>query len=423
MKQKIIISIGVLFVLISCKENYIDIDSIPRPDCSGETSIWHEFFKDPVKILVIPDFPSDTSEFNLMVSFKKGHYPDSLIRRESELRPEDFTSALEIYGNINEFNVWERFDLPIKSLDYGYEFKNQKYQNDLDGMFYISENRLVFTGNSMKIIWVLQTTVAPFYKFILFEDGLLSQYCLPDGTIIDIDKVRKSNFHKKSTKYFNLFVDKKFPKTTSISDSVVIDICERIQIPLPDYSINAFLHDGANSTRLFSNFFLMAGCDTLEKDLLINTVHMNGIHVNGLDLETIKHEVFHLLWNTSVGSPGEQSFLSEGIVEHYMQLRDSTRIKRNFEVLHRHTNHDIGNLILRGNAEDFWGGPSENNWPIAYNISGLFVKYLVDNWGLDTFKRFYPITDRERAYNEIYALTPDKIEEEFYNWIEKYSAP
>ncbi len=418
MKRTLILFLGILLLLVGFKDKYIDINSIPRPDCTGKTSIWHEYSKNAVRILVIPDSPSDIAEFNKMFLVVKEGYPDSLIRRESELRPEDFNNALKIYGNINDFKSWEKFDLPIKQLDNGYEFNSHKYLDDLDGLFYFSEKRMVFTGNSMKIITELQTQTAV-YKYILFDDGLLSKYCLPDGSVIDIDNVRKSNFFEKSTNYFNLFVDRHFAKATTISDSVVIDICKRMQIPLPDYKINAFLHDGANSTRLFSNFFFMAGCDTLEQNHVINTVHMNGIHINGLDLRIIEHEALHLIWNTSMGSPGNQSFLNEGIVEYYMQLLDSSRIEQNIQVLKRHPGNNLKMLIIRGNGNDFWGGLSENNRPIAYNISGLFVKYLIDNWSLETFKNFYPVTEREQAYKEFYGLTPEEIEQGFYNWIEK----
>lgn len=413
---------GIFFTLftLSCTNSvdYIDVKTLPRPDCTGKNSIWNEFAKNPIKILVIPDSPSDTAGFYKMFKIKKRQYHDTLICRESELLADDFANGLEILGNINDFKLWERFDLPIEKLDYGFNYSNKDYKDKLDGIFYISDKRIVFTGNSMEIIKELQTQTG-FYKSIIFEKGLLSSYCLPNDTIIDIDKVRETNFITKSSKHFNLFVDKKFPSSTTISDSVVIDICSRMEIPLPESKINAFLHDDANSTRLFSNFFFMTGCDTLQKDFLINTVHLNAIHTNGLDLEMIKHETFHLVWNTIVGSPGNQSFLNEGIQEYYQQLLDSSRVNRNIEVLKRHFDYNIDTLILRGNGNDFWGGPSENNWPIAYNISGLFVKYLIDNWGFDTFKEFYPMTDREKAYIEIYGMTPLELKKGFYSWIEK----
>lgn len=406
--------------LLSCTSDYIDVKTLPRPDCSGETSIVKEFDENPVKLLVIPDAPSETVEFNEILSFYKYQYPDSLIKKESELVLDDFAKGLDIYGNINDFENWEKFDLPIKKLDYGFEFADQRYQDKSDALFYISKDRQAITGNSMKLIRELRNTMTGFYKYIIFRNGLLSEYGLPDDSKIDIDQVRESNFNQSSSKYFNLFTDKNFPKNTRIDDSVITDICDRMKIPYPDYKINAFLHDDANSTRLFTNFFFMTGCDTLVKDFMINTVAMNGIHINGLDLEMIKHETFHLLWNTGVGSPGEQAFLNEGIQEYYQQLLDSSRINRNIEVLNRYSDYDIGNLIIRGNGQDFWGGPSEDNWPIAYNISGLFVKYLIDNWGLETFKKFYTITDREKAYRQIYNLTPVEIKNEFYLWIQNY---
>lgn len=420
MKMKsYLISIFFLAIIIACTNNYLDVKSLPRPDCTGETSIVKEFDKNTTKLLVIPDSPSDSIEFEGMFASKKEQYNDSLIKKESELSTMDYTKGLYIYGNINDFKNWEKFGLPIKKLSYGYEFENVKYQSAFDGIFFISETRHVNSGNSLKIIWELQTTMTGYYKYIVFQNGLLSKYCLPDNKIIDVDEIRRSNFNRSSTEYFNLFVDKNFPPT-KISDSVVIDICEKMKIPNPDFKINAFLHDDANSVRLFSNFFFMTGCDTLEKDFFINTTTMNGIHINGLDLEMIKHETFHLLWNTIVGSPGNSSFLNEGIQEYYQQLSDSTRINKNIEILMRYADYNIENLVIRGNGQDFWGGPSENNWPIAYNISGLFVKYLIDNWGLETFKQFYILTDRKEAYEKIYSLTHMEIIEEFYNWIKSY---
>jgi hypothetical protein len=50
------------------------------------------------------------------------------------------------------------------------------------------------------------------------------------------------------------------------------------------------------------------------------------------------------------------------------------------------------------------------------------VKYLIDNWGLETFKEFYTRIDREKAYIQIYNLTPTEIKNEFYSWIQKYNA-
>lgn len=84
---------------LSLKEKYVDINPIPRPDCSGKTGIWHDYNKNTVKLIVIPDSLSDITLFNRMVLVIKEGYPDSLIRRESELRPEDFNHALKIFLN------------------------------------------------------------------------------------------------------------------------------------------------------------------------------------------------------------------------------------------------------------------------------------------------------------------------------------
>ena len=53
----------------------------------------------------------------------------------------------------------------------------------------------------------------------------------------------------------------------------------------------------------------------------------------------------------------------------------------------------------------FYATPLEDQWPVAYPASGLFVMYLIDQHGLAKFKEFYPRTDLKAGFLEVYEGT------------------
>ncbi len=416
-KQKYIIGLFIVIIVFAgcSNDNYVNVKNLPKPDCTGQNTVWSTFSKNKAVRLVIPDNPSDSINFNKMSAFKKRAYNDSLIKKESELLDSDYAKALEVYGIIGDFKNWGKLKTPIKQIDKGFEFQDKKYTNKEDGIFYISDNRMVYTGNSLNQIWKQQSTYATYSKYMLFEKGLLSKLCISDTAIIDIKKLRETNYNYTSTKYFNLYIDKTIGM--HITDSVVTEICEKLNLKLPNFKINTFIHKDPNATRLFSNFYFVTGCDTLSQDMKINTVQIDGIHVTGTDTEFVKHEFFHYIWNKLVGEHHGNEYFNEGIQEYYQQLLDSSRIKKNVEIYKRHQDYDITNLVVRGNTQDFWGAPTENNWTIAYPISGLFVKFIIDKKGLDIFKQFFIQKDKSKAFVELYGNTDKEMINIFNEWV------
>jgi hypothetical protein len=390
---------------------YISVRDLSVPDCSGQTTMWPKFDTNKTKLLVIPDTPSDSAALYKLFHYLKASYKE--IKKESELTENDFDNGLCVYGVIADFKHWEKFNTPFRKVGNIFEFEGKRYASNNDGFFFISGNRLVYSGNSMEQVWKMQSTYASNYRYMIFEDGLLSKLCISDTSIINTKLILKSNYDKISDNFFAIFIDKKLEKEKlNLNDSTIIDICRKMELPLPDFRINCFLHSDPNATRLFSNFYHATGCDTLPPDMVFGTVQLDGIHITGMDTEFIRHEAFHYLWRELVGRGTE--FFNEGIQEYYQQLLDPSRIDRNINVLKSHRDYDITTLVLRGNSEDFWGGPSENDWPVAYNISGLFVKYLIDMKGLDIFKEFFVNSQSEESLTHYYN---DNIIKDFNNWM------
>lgn len=412
----IIFLLNIFFQPSYGQEDYVDVRKLPTPDCSGKTSIWNEFNKNKIKMLVIPDSPSDSVEFFRMFKYKGG-YADSLIKRESRLTDKDFEMGLEIYGTINDFKNWDRFHLPFKKIPNGFSFNDVEYINDSDGFFFISNNRMVYSGNSLEEIWKQQSTMAAYYKYMIFKNGLMDKLCINDSSIIDVAKVRDSNYNKSFTKYYNLFIDKKLGEI-NISDSVIIDICLKMQLPLPELKINAFLHNDPNATIMFANFYFMTNCETLEPTMKIGTVQIDGIHATGNDFGLIKHETFHYVWKKLVGiNPNINEFFDEGIQKYYEFLNDTLQLQYALKIQKEYSNYDIFDLVVKGDRQKFWGGPSENNVPIAYYLSGLFVKFLIDEGGLNLFKSFFVSQNVDESFDMYYKHTATEMILKYNDWI------
>jgi hypothetical protein len=58
-----------------------------------------------------------------------------------------------------------------------------------------------------------------------------------------------------------------------------------------------------------------------------------------------------------------------------------------------------------------------------YIVSGSFVKYLINNYGIDNFMQLYESNYLQNAYNNIYRKSFDDIKTEWREYIENYPDP
>ncbi len=387
---------------LQCQE-YVDVKLLPRPDCNG-SPLYKAFDSQKEKILVLPNSVKDSVEFKRILGYWEKGWNKRNIKCESELTPSDYHRALQIYGPIEGFKHWEKFDVPILKTESGFTFDGKKYSGTDDGLTYLSPTRYVYTGNSSSVIWQLQRTYTAWYQYFVIRNGLLSLVRIQGKPEINLDKIRRADYTKLPSKFYNLYISKKLNYSFD-ADSIVYLICKTMHLPLPSFKIPAYIHSDPNAARLFANFFFMAGCDVLPDSMKFGTSQFGSIHTVGMDYLLLRHESFHILWEGLVGNSGGNSFLDEGAEQYYEFLADSLNYVKALSVARRHKDFDITNLVSKGSAQDFWGGPSENGWPVAYSVSGLFVKFLVDQWGLDKFKRFYVSEGGETAFQNIYSRT------------------
>ncbi len=413
-KMKTIILSALLFSffnLINC-QGYIDILTLPQPDSTG--SIWNSFYDQKDKIMVLSDKYKSDKEYQRMYGY---FLLDTALRakRESELTAADYKKPLLIFGPVDGFTNWKKFNVSVIKTKSGFKFLSKQYEAKNDGVFYSSPTRMVYTGNSLQSVWELQSQFQQ-YKYTIVSNNeriILGEYEPEKEFTIDLIAIRNNNYREVNTKFLKIYFSKKIDADlvanfVSMTDSVFAEICKKLTISPPEEKIICYLHSEPNEATFFANFYFMQGYGVLPKDRTFGTVFMKQLHCVGLNLDIVKHEGFHALWEKSVGL-SINAFFSEGIQEYYQWGNDTSIVNSNVRMLKKYIDYDITDLVVKGEIQSFWGGPAENNWPVAYPLSGLFTKYLIDKWSIELFKEMYIIEDKTTAFRKTYNRSVEEL--------------
>jgi len=395
-------------------DGYIDVKSIPRPDCEVFYKIANYYYNDADKIFVIPEGTEESSGFARIKKEFSRSYKNRVFKKESELSNTDFQKLLILHAPIHYYKDWSKFNLPILQEEKGFSFRGQKYTDENDGIFYMSPNIIAKTGNSITPIWNLYNSYCTLYKYVIINDNRYVKYGLLNGHEIDLEKVKTSNYKSVISKYFKFDISKSLEGiSTSEYDAIVEQICETMDLDLPDFKIQCMVHSGPNGARLFSNWFPLLGCNILEDSVSFGAAHNGVIHVIGEGKGLISHESFHAIWDKLVGI--RNTFFAEGTQMYYEFIQDSSKITTALEVMKKYKDYDLKSLIIGNN---FFNAPHENNKIIAYPISGLFSMYLIEQYGLEKYKLLFKAEKGENGFTEVYELKLDTILADFYSWID-----
>lgn len=125
------------------------------------------------------------------------------------------------------------------------------------------------------------------------------------------------------------------------------------------------------------------------------------------------HEGVHFIFNYNSRSPN--AFFNEGIPSSFALFQHPERIAKDCELIK--DNLDITDLIT-GKTE-FWKGPYKDGQCLSYPISGLFVKFLIDKYGIDKLRRAYQYPDIAEGFKTVYNVKLPEIVTEWGIYILK----
>jgi hypothetical protein len=229
-------------------------------------------------------------------------------------------------------------------------------------------------------------------------------------SLVDLALIREENYSQKidndyieacfSCKYNTI---NQFQSTIDDLIDSFDDFCSLFKVTKPSQKLKFYIHRDQLEINIVSGDPKPGITGGFVIDSLIHTV--------GIDKELLTHEGVHFIFNSNLRSPN--AFFNEGIPSSFALFQHPERITNDCRLIQY--NLDITDLIT-GKTE-FWKGPYKDGQCLSYPISGLFIKFLIDKYGIDKLKRVYQYPDITEGFKAVYNVELPMIVTEWESFI------
>jgi hypothetical protein len=319
-------------------------------------------------------------------------------------------------GKLNDLSI---FELPLKFTGSICTLGPIELTGSDDAITVINENAqcAAVIGNSYSALRNLSSgRFLGVYNYYILKNNIMrylgnlkDNKFIPDS-LVDLELIRKENYSQKiENKYIAACFSCKYKTIRQfqgpIDDLVKSfeDFCRLYQVKRPPEKLKFFIHSDQLEINIVSGDPKPGTTGGFVIDSLIHTV--------GLDKDLLTHEGVHYIFNFNLRSPN--AFFNEGIPLSFALFQHPERIRNDCKLIR--DNLEIRNLIT--GKTGFWEGPYKKGQCLSYPISGLFIKFLIDNYGIDKLKSFYQYPDITEGFKNIYNMELPVIVEEWKNYI------
>jgi len=240
--------------------------------------------------------------------------------------------------------------------------------------------------------------------------GNLKENEFLSDSLVDLALIRKGNYTQKiDNEYIEACFSCKYESISQFQGSIddLIDsfdeFCKLYKVAHPSQKLKFFIHRDQIEINIVSGDPKPGTTGGLVIDSLIHTV--------GIDKELLLHEGVHFIFNYNSGSPN--AFFNEGIPSSFALFQHPERIAKDCELIK--DNLDIADLIT-GKTE-FWKGPYKDGQCLSYPISGLFIKFLIDKYGIDKLKSVYQYPDISVGFKAVYNVELPIVVKEWKDFV------
>ena len=247
--------------------------------------------------------------------------------------------------------------------------------------------KFVVVGNSPNSLQSIIDYFRLGYNYFVYEDGMITHFGNTSNNKydkdkhIDLPKIKSTYYKKIETKYYDFMIAKKleskidsFKTKLDSFDFFVNKYTQVMKLDEPKDKITCYIHSSNDEICYISTHFNQLCGGTTSGIVTGNEIHSLGFQ------GAIAHETSHIIFNSQLNMFAP-TFFSEGIRQYYDYVTNSEMLQDGIKKAQQFIEEDISTVIL-GNQNFFQGDK-------YYKISGVFVKYLIDTNGLDTFKQFY----------------------------------
>ena len=419
--KNILFSIIILISgLITAQECKIDLHSLAQPDINmnqlnkfGQSRFFKIVLSDGFDTIANKDIINQLSQWFLN--------QDSRINvvNANDVKNLDDSCHYLIIGLTNQLNDLSIFDLPVKVNNNKCSLGTIElaYYNDAIAIINERARCSAVIGNSYTALRNMSSgRFLGLYNYYILKNNIMSylgnlkENEFISDSLVDLALIRKENYAQKID---NKYIEARFScKYNSISqfqgsiDDVINsfdDFCRFYKVTQPSQKLNFFIHWDQLEINIVSGDPKPGTTGGFVIDSLIHTV--------GIDKELLTHEGVHFIFNSNLKSPN--AFFNEGIPSSFALFQHPERIANDCKLIQ--DNLEITDLIT-GKTE-FWKGPYKNGQCLSYPISGLFIKFLIDKYGIDKLKRFYQYPDITKGFKTVYNVELPIIVAEWKNFI------
>ena len=341
-------------------------------------------------------------------------------KKESELTETDLTKPLFLVGILTDFKKWKIYKTPISSIPNGFLINSKSFQNKSDGFAFVDTNRIIISGNSLKAVKDAQLALTGGHDILITQNGKITFFGNRHEqkfNWFNLQNLKTSNYTKKTSELFSaIYISKTFRDTIDYSKLnknlklYTTQFLSVYNIKMPEKKIDWFLHSNMQEYGTMSGMFGLTCPGNNSAGFSIR----GEIHTNGYNIGLVKHEYSHYLFDNAIPQDNNPAFFVEGCVEYVTNINDSTLFRQRIEIAKKFKDTlSYTDLII--NNKDFYGQYSEAN----YSICGIFVKYLVDKFGVDTFKRYCLASNKQFSTKDIFKIQFKALVDEYKIWLDK----
>lgn len=391
--------------VISAQECKIDLHSLAQPD--NNMIQFNKFGQSRLFTIVISEGFDAIANKEIIDQFSQWFLnQNSWIRTVNinDVKKLDDSCHYLIIGLAGKLKDLSVFDLPVKITNNKCTLGPIELTDNADAIAIINEKARcsAIIGNSYEALRNLSSRrfLGLYDYYILKKNkmiylGNLKENKFIPGSLVDLALIRKENYSRKID---NEFIEACFScKYNTISqfqgtiDSLIdsfTEFCRLYKVNRPSQKLKFFIHSDQSEINIVSGDPKPGTTGGFVIDSMIHTV--------GIDKELLTHEGVHFIFNSN--SVSHNAFFNEGIPMSFALFEHPERITNDCKLIQ--DNLEIQDLIT--GKTTFWRGLYKNGQCLSYPISGLFVKFLIDKYGIDKLRKFYQCSDITEGFKTVY---------------------
>jgi len=343
-----------------------------------------------------------------------------ILKTTSQMMDSDYSKQVFIVGDIRKIKKLTEFKLPVKILANGFEINKIKFTDSSDGFTFIDKTHIVVSGNSIKAIKDVQLAFSGGYDITVLQHGKITYFGNYDNGKFDwynLQNLKQANYvQHQSASFKHIYVSKTFPDTINFIRTekdlqrYIQEFLSIYKIKKPVNQVEWFIHTTMQEYGMMSGMFGFMCPGNNSAGFSIR----GEIHTHGYGIGLVKHEYSHYLFDNSIPQDHNPAFFVEGCVEYVTDLNDEPEYKERLHIAKQYKDTlDYEGLIVKNN--DFYGKYSGTN----YSVCGVFVKYIIDNFGVEKFKQYCLAADKQEGAKTIFNKDFSAFVAGYKNWLDK----